>query len=56
MLIGHSLSVYMYVWHLDKKSDVEDGHTLHLVVRQPVPLSAEGVSSQTGFKFRLIIL
>ncbi|KAK4777978.1 hypothetical protein SAY87_018165 [Trapa incisa] len=27
---------------------VEDGHTLHLVVRPPVPLSGEGVSSQTA--------
>ncbi|KAM1731866.1 hypothetical protein ACFX11_017693 [Malus domestica] len=28
--------------------DVEDGHTLHLVVRQPIPLSPEGLPDHQG--------
>ncbi|KAG6771341.1 hypothetical protein POTOM_022692 [Populus tomentosa] len=28
--------------------DVEDGHTLHMVVRQPIPQSSEGLSNHPG--------
>ncbi|CAK7338536.1 unnamed protein product [Dovyalis caffra] len=37
------LSAYLLI-----ELDVEDGHTLHLVVRQPIPLSSEGLSNHPG--------
>ncbi|KAB5551860.1 hypothetical protein DKX38_009171 [Salix brachista] len=44
------LSAYRILFSKDSNatSNVEDGHTLHMVVRQPIPQSSEGLSNHPG--------